>query len=53
MCMSCGCGEINEKHGNDAHITWDDVQAAARAADVTPDQVMSNMQEAMGTASAA
>jgi hypothetical protein len=51
--MSCGCGEINEKHGNDANITWDDVQTAAKAADTSPDQVMKNLQEAMGKAKAA
>jgi hypothetical protein len=51
--MSCGCGEIDEKHGNDANITWTDVQSAARAADTTPDQVMKNMQEAMGKARSA
>jgi len=52
MCMSCGCGELNEKHGNDANITWDDMQAAAKAADVSPDQVMRNLQESFGKAEA-
>ena len=50
MCMSCGCGQINETHGDDANITWDDVQAAATAADVSPDAVMKNLQDAFGQA---
>ena len=53
MCMSCGCGDLNERHGNDSNITWDDVQAAAQAADTTPDQVMKNMQDGMGKAKTA
>ncbi|MFN8629747.1 MAG: hypothetical protein U0838_05305 [Chloroflexota bacterium] len=31
MCMNCGCGELDERHGSDANITRDDVMQAARS----------------------
>jgi hypothetical protein len=31
MCMNCGCGEINERHGNEANIVAEDVRRAAEA----------------------
>ena len=31
MCMNCGCGEIDERHGDDANIIADDVRRAAAA----------------------
>jgi len=43
MCVSCGCGEPNERHGDDRHITQDDIDAAAQAADITPEQVALNI----------
>jgi hypothetical protein len=35
MCLSCGCGEPNEKHGNEDNITQDDLQRAADAAKIS------------------
>jgi hypothetical protein len=32
MCMNCGCGEIDERHGDNANIVADDVRRAAAAA---------------------
>jgi len=43
MCLSCGCGEPNEKHGDDRHITQDDIDAAATAADITSEEVLKNL----------
>ena len=43
MCVSCGCGEPNERHGDDRHITQDDLDAAAAAADITSEQVALNI----------
>ena len=35
MCLDCGCGEPNERHGDDRHITMDDVRAAAEASEIS------------------
>jgi hypothetical protein len=43
MCASCGCGEPNDKHGNAANITLDEVQQAAQAAGVSPKQAADNI----------
>jgi hypothetical protein len=45
MCVSCGCGEPNERHGDDRHITQDDIDAAAAAANISPEQVALNIGE--------
>lgn len=34
MCLSCGCGLADDDHGNPAHITLADLQAAADASGV-------------------
>ena len=26
MCLDCGCGEPNERHGDDRHIVMDDIR---------------------------
>jgi hypothetical protein len=46
MCLSCGCGEPNEKHGNPDHITLDDLRRAAKAADIEPEQAADNIHDA-------
>lgn len=46
MCMSCGCGEPNEDHGNPDNITLDDLKAAARAARIDPEQAADNIHDA-------
>ena len=48
MCASCGCGEPNEQHGDSAHITGAQIDAAASAADISREQVVSNLQESVG-----
>ncbi|MCF6159189.1 MAG: hypothetical protein E3K32_11635 [wastewater metagenome] len=45
MCTSCGCGEANADHGNKDHITMDDIERAAKAAEITPEQVAKNIQK--------
>jgi hypothetical protein len=47
MCLSCGCGEPNEKHGDDRHITQDQINAAAQAAEITPMQAAQNIMNGM------
>jgi hypothetical protein len=43
MCVSCGCGEPNERHGDDRHITQIDLDAAAEAANISAEQVALNI----------
>ena len=43
MCLSCGCHERYESHGNPDNITMDDVRAAASAAGITPEEVVENI----------
>lgn len=47
MCMTCGCGEPNERHGNDANITKEDLQRAGEAAGISVQQAADNIQTAM------
>jgi hypothetical protein len=46
MCMSCGCGEPNEKHGNPDNITLEDLKRAAKAANIEPEQAADNLHAA-------
>lgn len=43
MCASCGCGKPNDNHGDTANITSEDIERAARAADISPTQVVENL----------
>jgi hypothetical protein len=43
MCLNCGCGQLNEKHGNDANITLDDVRAASDANGQSVEESLRNM----------
>lgn len=45
MCVSCGCGKPNDAHGDMRNITMDDVNRAAEAAGITPDQAARNISE--------
>ena len=46
MCMSCGCGEPNAAHGDDRHITLEDLEEAAKAAGITLEEVLRNLEAA-------
>lgn len=43
MCLNCGCGEPNEKHGKDANITLDDVRRAGEANGQSVEESLRNM----------
>ena len=43
MCVSCGCGEPNERHGDERHITQEDLEEAAQAAEISREQVIANI----------
>jgi hypothetical protein len=48
MCASCGCGKPNDQHGDPSHITKDQIDQAAHAAGISPQQATANMQDAVG-----
>jgi hypothetical protein len=52
MCLSCGCGEPNDNHGDDRHITLDMLQEAAEAAEVSPEEAVNNIVETLRRAQA-
>ena len=43
MCLSCGCGEPNESHGDSRHITMDQLQGAAQAAGISAQEAAQNI----------
>jgi hypothetical protein len=45
MCLSCGCGQPNENHGNNDHITLADLEKAARASNISIEEAAGNIQE--------
>ena len=49
MCLSCGCGEPDDNHGNDRHITLEMLEAAAEAAEITKEEAANNIVEALRT----
>ena len=46
MCLSCGCGEPDDNHGDPRHITLEMLHAAAEAAEITDDEAAHNIVEA-------
>ena len=53
MCLDCGCGEPNERHGDDRHITMDDVKAAADASEISVDEAARNIADGVQQAQSA
>lgn len=49
MCVSCGCGMVNEDHGDPRHITLNNLEAAAEAAGIAVEDVVRNIDEAAST----
>lgn len=47
MCLDCGCGEPNDQHGDDRHITLDDVRAAAEASEISLEEAKRNIIEGL------
>lgn len=44
MCMSCGCMQPNNDHGDQRNITMNDLEQSAQAANITPQQAANNIQ---------
>lgn len=51
MCASCGCGKPNDNHGDNRHITMDQIQQAAAAAKISPQEAAKNMMDSARTMS--
>ncbi len=47
MCTSCGCGQREDSHGDPRHITLHDLDQAAQAAQITREQVLQHMLQAI------
>jgi len=47
MCLTCGCGEPNDDHGDPAHITYQDLKEAADAAEITVEEAAGNLQQTL------
>ena len=47
MCLDCGCGELNENHGDFRHITMDSIQAAAQASEISVDEAIRNISDGL------
>jgi hypothetical protein len=45
MCISCGCGNPNDDHGDARNITMQDVDQAAEAAGTTRAKVLQNIMQ--------
>jgi predicted nucleic acid-binding Zn-ribbon protein len=53
MCLDCGCMKPNDDHGDSRHILMKDVEEAAKASEISVDEVVKNINETvtMGQAS--
>jgi hypothetical protein len=50
MCLTCGCGEYFNNHGDERNITMDTLQHAAHAAGITVPEALANMQRGVSDA---
>lgn len=50
MCMTCGCGQPHESHGNSDNIVYEDLKKAADAENISPEEALKNMQDSIGNA---
>ena len=44
MCLDCNCGKPNDDHGDARHITYQQLQAAAQASNIDPEQAADRIQ---------
>jgi len=47
MCLTCGCGVPNDDHGDPAHITFEDLKRAADAAEISVEEAVENLTQAV------
>ena len=48
MCISCGCGDPDDDHGDSRNLTLNDIDQAAMAAGTTRDKVLQNIMDGGG-----
>jgi hypothetical protein len=46
MCASCGCGNVDDDHGDRRNITLKSLKIAAAANGITLEKVIKNLEEA-------
>ncbi len=49
MCLTCGCGQPHEDHGNPDNFTYEDLQKAAEAGGVSVTDAAKNIQDGMAS----
>jgi hypothetical protein len=49
MCMSCGCGEPHERHGDDRNIVYADLKKAGDASRIPVKEAVRNIQKTLRT----
>lgn len=47
MCLTCGCGEPHNDHGDAANITYEDLKKAADAVQISVQEAAKNLQETL------
>lgn len=47
MCLNCGCGTPDDRHGDDANITTGDLRAAAEANGQSLDETVRNVRTSL------
>lgn len=43
MCLDCGCGKPNDTHGDDRHITLQQLEQAAKASGISVQEAAQNI----------
>jgi hypothetical protein len=49
VCMSCGCGEPHEDHGDARNITYSDLKKAADASKIAVKKTVKNIESTLRT----
>ena len=47
MCLNCGCGELNDGHGDSRYITMDSIRSAAQVSEISIDEAMRNISDGL------
>jgi hypothetical protein len=47
MCVSCGCGKLEENHGDERNITLSQLKSAAEAGGIGMSQLAANLQNGL------
>ena len=47
MCLNCGCGDYDDKRGNETNITMEDVKNASEGEEMLVKETINEMLEAL------